>query len=140
MLTDKAEKQGWLMAWVLKIKGVPIAMEYDLEYQKKVYALRADFDEAYKEYSPGGYLEYQIIKYLFEHGYCEYNTGPGLKTYKLRWTGQLKENVAVQVCNNNFKGRVVWGLEKGVIPLLRPVKEWWKRKWIPSDASQYGER
>ena len=67
-LTNLAGKRGWLMVWLLKVEGAPVAMEYDLEYEGKVYALRADFDESFKKYSPGTYLEYQIIKHLFEKG------------------------------------------------------------------------
>jgi CelD/BcsL family acetyltransferase involved in cellulose biosynthesis len=117
-----AGRKGWLLVWLLKAQNIPIAMEYDLECGKKVYALRADFIEEYKEYSPGSYLEYHIIKYLFDNGYGEYNTGPGLNTYKLHWTDQLKENVTLYICNENIRGWVIWMLECKLIPLLKQIK------------------
>ncbi len=122
-LTEIASKKGWLLTWLLMVNEIPIAMEYDLVYQRRVYALRSDFNEDYKEYSPGAYLEYQIIKYLFEEGYLEYNTGPGLNTYKLHWTEQMKENGDIHICNNNFKGLIIWILEGKLFPFLRWVKE-----------------
>lgn len=122
MLTDLAGKAGWLMVWLLKVDGTPVAVEYDLEHNGNVYALRADFDEAYKEYSPGAYLEYQIIKHLFEEGYLEYNTGPGLNTYKLHWTDLSKKNVALHICNSNLKGRAVWAFESKLLPFLRGIR------------------
>ena len=125
-LTNLAGKRGWLMVWLLKVEGAPVAMEYDLEHEGKVYALRADFDESFKKYSPGTYLEYRIIKHLFEKGYHEYNTGPGLGAYKLHWTDQLKEDIVLHVCNNNLKGLTIWSLESKILPLLK----WFRNRFV----------
>lgn len=122
-LTELASQRSWLLVWLLKVDGAPIAMEYDLACGGKVYALRADFDEAYREYSPGAYLEYQIVKHLFEEKYLEYNTGPGMNAYKLHWTEQLRENVALHICNNNLKGQMIWGLENRLLPFLRRIRD-----------------
>jgi len=121
-LTDAAGPKGLLRIWILKVDGTPIAMEYDLEVLGKVYALRADYDETYKEYSPGAYLEYQIVKSLFKEGYEEYNTGPGLNTYKLHWTEQSRVNMTLYVCNDNLKGWTIWGLQEKLIPFLRRIR------------------
>ncbi len=127
MLTHLAGQKKWLMVWLLKVNSVPVAMEYDLKYGKTVYALRADFDEAYKEYSPGSYLEYQIVKHLFEAGYQEYNTGPGMNSYKLHWTDKIKENMSFRIYNDNLKGRILWILETKLFPLARRVRDLRKR-------------
>ena len=124
--TGLAGNRGWLLIWLLKTDGIPIAMEYDLECGGKVYALRADFDEAYGEYSPGAYLEYQIIKSLFDEGYLEYNTGAGLNSYKLNWTDQIRQNVALHVCNRNLRGEMIYQLENRVVPFLKRIRD---RKW-----------
>jgi CelD/BcsL family acetyltransferase involved in cellulose biosynthesis len=121
-LTDAAGPKGLLLIWILKVDGAPIAMEYDLEVLGKVYALRADYDEAYKEYSPGAYLEYQIVKSLFKEGYQEYNIGPGLNTYKLQWTEQSRENMTLHVCNDSPKGWIILGLQNRLIPFLRRIR------------------
>ncbi|HEU4334811.1 MAG TPA: GNAT family N-acetyltransferase, partial [Candidatus Eisenbacteria bacterium] len=57
-LTEAAGRKGWLFLWILELDGVPVAMEYDLQHDRTVYALRADIDESFKERSPGAYLEY----------------------------------------------------------------------------------
>jgi CelD/BcsL family acetyltransferase involved in cellulose biosynthesis len=122
-LTDVAGKKGWLKVWLLTVDGTPIAMEYDLEYDGTVYALRADFDEAYKDASPGAYLEYMLVQKLFDEGYKEYNTGPGLNTYKLQWTDKMRTNVGLHAYNNNVKGYTLWALEHKLIPFLRRIRE-----------------
>jgi CelD/BcsL family acetyltransferase involved in cellulose biosynthesis len=121
-LTSRATERKWLSVWFLKTDGVPVAAEYDLECQGRVYALRADFDDAYREYSPGSYLEFQILKYLFEHEYSEYSFGPGLNTYKLHWTDEYKHNVTLQLYNDTLAGRLLWGLENRLLPLLRRLR------------------
>jgi hypothetical protein len=123
LLTACASEHGWLMVWLLKIENHAVAMEYDLIDEKKVYALRADYDEAYKEYSPGAYLEYHIVKHLFEKGYSEYNTGPGMNSYKLHWTEAVRENASFLLCNNTIKGRMIAGLENRLLPFLRRIRD-----------------
>ena len=122
-LTAVAGHEGWLLAWLLRIDGVPVAMEYDLAHERKVYALRADFNEDYKECSPGAYLEYNIIKHCFESGHVEYNSGPGAKAYKLQWTEDLRENCVVNVCNSTLKGRMIWGVQGKVVPFLKRIRD-----------------
>lgn len=107
VITAEASHRGWLLVWVLKTDGVPIAMEYDLATDGRVYALRADFDQAYEDFSPGTYLEYQIVRSLFEGGFREYSTGPGLNAYKLHWTDHLRENAILRVYNGTVSGRLL---------------------------------
>jgi CelD/BcsL family acetyltransferase involved in cellulose biosynthesis len=123
VLTDMASQQGWLFVWLLKVDTFPIAMEYDLAYAGRVYALRADFDESYKELSPGSFLEYHIIKYLFEKGYCEYNLGPGLNAYKFHWTDHIRDNTFFSIYNITAKGIIMSLLERRLIPLLRHLRD-----------------
>ena len=111
-LTSTAGRCGWLHLWLLRIDGRLVAMEYDLAHDGVVYALRADYDEAAKELSPGAYLEHQLLIRLFEGGYREYHAGPGLNPYKLRWADQLERNLMVTLCGRTMRGRL-HGLVEG---------------------------
>ena len=122
-LTARAGPNGWLMAWLLKVDGRPIAMEYDLAHDGKVYALRADFDEAHRSVSPGSYLEYWIIKDTFDRGWREYCSGPGLKRYKLRWTDTVRTNRTVTLCPTDTRGVVDWLWNGRVRPFLVEVRD-----------------
>jgi hypothetical protein len=121
VLTNLASKEGWLLIGLLKTQDVPIAMEYDLLYEGRVYALRADYDESFSEYSPGAYLEYEILKASFDGGLIEYSTGPGLNAYKLKWTDQLQTNVTLHICNGNPRSLLIWALE-GVLAAVRKIE------------------
>lgn len=133
-LTDIASQQGWLCVWLLKIGSCPIAVEYDLAYDGKVYALRADFDESYKELSPGAFLEYHIVKTLCEEGYHEYNLGPGLNAYKLHWTNHSRDNAFCLVYNRNAKAIILSLLERRLIPFLRYIRDMKEKTKISVDS------
>jgi CelD/BcsL family acetyltransferase involved in cellulose biosynthesis len=120
-LTSVAAKLGWLHLWILRLEGNPIAMEYDLMDGDKIYALRADFDESYKEFSPGSFLEYHIIEDAFEKKFQEYNTGPGIREYKMHWTNSVRENGGLSICNANYKGKSLWLLERKGIPIAKGI-------------------
>jgi len=122
-LTEVAGRKGWLVLWILEMDGVPVAMEYDLTHGGIVYALRADIDEAYKEHSPGAYLEYQLVKHVFEEGYSEYNTGPGLNPYKMRWADHVSENLTIHVCNGSWRGRLTHAVEGTLAPAWRRLRD-----------------
>ena len=128
-LTRIAGEKGWLLLWMLRINGTPVGMEYDLVGDRKVYALRADFDEAYAEFSPGTYLETEILQRLFQDDlYDVYNTGPGVNSYKLHSTENFRENVIVNIFNDNFKGTSIWVFENNIMPILRNVRAFVVRK------------
>lgn len=85
-LTDLAFAQGWLSIWILRLRDEPIAMEYQLVYKGVVHALRGDFDEGYRKFSPGTYLNWRLLEGLFAGGLDRYYLGPGKNLYKKRWS------------------------------------------------------
>lgn len=118
-LTRLASDEKWLMVWFLRIDGVPVAMEYDLQYNGKVYGLRADYDESYNNISPGSYLNYHIIKTLFDDRYLEYDMGPGMNDYKTHWTDTYHETFSYEIYNSKFYPRLLYYLGHKLIPTLR---------------------
>jgi CelD/BcsL family acetyltransferase involved in cellulose biosynthesis len=111
------------MVWLLVLDGAPIAMEYDLVHGDVVYALRADFDETFKEHSPGAYLEYEILKSLLESKIAEYNTGPGLNAYKAKLTETAREYVRLHLFGNTARGRWCQASETVLIPIIKRIRE-----------------
>ena len=122
-LTKIAGERGWLLLWVLRINGAPVGMEYDIVGERTVHALRADFDEAYSEFSPGTYLETEILQRLFQDDeYDVYYTGPGVNSYKLHATENTIENVVINIFNSNVKGKMAFVVENHIVPLLRSCR------------------
>lgn len=134
-LTERAVANGWLFLWVLRVDGVPVAMEYDLTDGRRVFALRSDFDETYRDCSPGRYLETHILKWLFEHQWEEYQYGPGVNPYKLFWATAIRQTVKLDIFNQTWRGRGLGLLECRVIPFAKTLRDRWLMRGAESHAS-----
>jgi len=123
-LTGRASQQGWLSLWLLRLGGRLIAVEWQLQAGGRVYALRSDFDEAYGELSPGSALNLAIMQALFgREGVHEYDMGPGLSEYKLRWATGTHETLRIRVYPRGVRGRAAWIADTAVAPLVRRIRE-----------------
>jgi len=137
-LTEAAGRRGSLLVWILRLNGSAIAMEYNLTEDGIVYALRADYDQAYRQSSPGAFLEYHIFQRLFSEGCRAYHAGPGSDAYKLRWTEELSRNVMVTVFNRGVANQALWLTETWAIPKLRRLRD----RLFPADraGTEQGEK
>jgi CelD/BcsL family acetyltransferase involved in cellulose biosynthesis len=123
-LSRRASARGWLSLWTLRLDDRLVAMEYQLRDGGRVNALRADFDPAHREISPGSALNFAIARALFERGGVhEYDMGPGLNEYKLRWATGNHEAVHLVVYRPTAYGRLLHLLDSRVWPAVRRVRE-----------------
>ncbi len=119
-LTRRASEKGWLHLWILRLDGRAVATEYQIGENGRLYALRADFDHAIANLSPGSYLNLRIIRSLFERrGVYEYNMGTGTNPYKLRWATGTHETQTLQVYAPTMYGRLLHAIETRLVPFAR---------------------
>lgn len=122
-LTARASMNGWLHLWVLRLDGRPIATEYQLTADGRVHALRADFDLSQSELSPGAYLNQHIVSSLFDRTAIEeYDMGPGLNEYKLRWATGSREVITLDIYAPTVYGHFLHGVETRLVPLVRRLR------------------
>lgn len=122
-LTRRAAARGWLSLWFLRLDGRPIAMEYQLRAEGVVHALRADFDRAHAASSPGSALNFAIARALFaQGGVHEYDMGPGLNEYKMRWASGCHDTVDLEIYRRSVYGRVCHAVETRVVPAARRLR------------------
>lgn len=98
-LLKSANENGWLRVWVLKTKEKIIAAELDLFCGKISHAIFSVYDERYKEYSPGSFLNWHIIKQCIDNSW-QYDLGPGGVDYKILWTKNIEKSFKFIVFNN----------------------------------------
>ena len=123
-LSRRATARGWLALWTLRLDGRLVAMEYQLRHGGRVNALRADFDPALREVSPGSALNFAIARALFERGGIhEYDMGPGLNDYKLRWATGNHEGTHLMAYRPTAYGRLLHLLDTRVRPVVHRVRE-----------------
>lgn len=117
-LTEHACREGWLSLWLLKLDGKVAAMEYQLHYEGIVSALRADFDKAFDELSPGTYLNWKILEALFDSDAKYYAMGPGQNDYKLRWAEEFPELYRFAAYNRSLRGWLLSLVDLRLKPFL----------------------
>jgi CelD/BcsL family acetyltransferase involved in cellulose biosynthesis len=98
-----------------------VAAEYQLIYKRKVHALRADFDHAYEELSPGTYLNWKLLEQLFDDDVAYYYMGPGGRPYKKRWAEGSESLDRLFGFSKTFRGRTLSIMERQVLPVARRI-------------------
>jgi CelD/BcsL family acetyltransferase involved in cellulose biosynthesis len=121
-LSQAAQRRGWLSLWLAYLDDFPVAMEFQLVFDGNVHALRADFDAAREEVSPGSYLFRHLLESLFGHGLACYFMGPGENAYKARWTDKGAPVCIADCYNWTTRGRLlrVWAVS--LKPKLRRIR------------------
>lgn len=122
-ICDRLGPEGIISIWLLRKGAAPIAFEFHLTYNNVVYPIRADYDESFKELSPGSVLEYNIIKTLFgESVVKEYNTCGHTYNYLMNWSEDTRKHANIEVFSRSFKSYGLYNLEYKIIPFLRMLK------------------
>jgi len=122
-LSAAAHERGWLSVWILYLRDLPVAMEYQLVAEGNVYALRSDFDARYQEISPGSHLNRVALEQLFGQGLKRYYMGPGANAYKYRWCDQAISMHKLEVFSHSIWGRLLASWETGVKPVAKRIRD-----------------
>jgi len=121
-LSRFASERGWLAIWLLQLNGESIAFEYHLRYQGRVYGMRASHKKNCGNMSPGVFLDYHIIKQLFENGDIkEYDLGGSSDFYKRKWTEESRSHVLINIFKKSFYSRLLYMYEYKLIPAIKNV-------------------
>ena len=119
-LIDALGPDGAVTAWLVRDGDKPVAYELHLCVDGIVYPIRADYDQAYREVSPGSVLEYTALKSLFDHQTArEYYTCADDYWYLSNWTSCYREFCTLEVFGSGLKTRCLYWLEYQLIPLIK---------------------
>jgi CelD/BcsL family acetyltransferase involved in cellulose biosynthesis len=127
-LSELAAGRSWLSVWTLDLDDAPVAMEYQLVFDRGVYALRADFDAAFGEVSPGSHLNRALMERLFGGRFRRYYMGPGENTYKLRWTERSEALQHLIAYARTARGRFAALVDLSLVPLARSARAKLRRR------------
>lgn len=119
-LAEAFGSSGRLSAWIMRRAGQPVAYELHLAAGGVVYPIRADYDQAFKCYSPGSVLEYTVLKHLFESGSArQYYTCADDYWYLSNWTCEYSEFCTIEVFGSSPRLQALYYLEYRVIPVIK---------------------
>jgi len=121
-LSVVASRNGWLSIWLLRANGEAIAFEYHLKYKDKRHALRSEFDEQYRKFSPGSALDSFIVEDIFLNDRKEYDMGGCTDAYKMKWTSTVREHSNIYIFNDRLYSTLLYFLEFSVGNFFRRAK------------------
>lgn len=122
-LTDAMAQKGIVELWLMRHDGEAIAFEYHLRYGGIAYPIRADFDERFRELSPGSVLEYHIIKSLFDDPEVRgYNSCGDTYEYLMKWATEMREHAEFQIFSSKAYSRNLFHLESKMVPIARRAR------------------
>lgn len=123
LLADALGPRGMVYLWLLKKGAFPAAFEYHVVYNDVAYPIRADYDETFKDLSPGSLLEHHILKTYFEESsVVEYYSCGDDYRYLLKWTDDIRRHVNIEIFNRKTLPFTLHLLEYKVIPVLRKLR------------------
>jgi CelD/BcsL family acetyltransferase involved in cellulose biosynthesis len=124
LLSKSVGMHEWAELWILYFGEQPAAFEYHVVYQGVTTPIRADFDLGFSRYSPGAYLEADILRSLFtssERDINEYNSA-GYQHYFRHWTVYMREHNLIWVLSPTLIGAILYPLAM----LGWPIAEKWR--------------
>lgn len=122
-LSELARERGWLSVWTLTLDGRPLAMEYQLLADGRVFALRSDFDATFDELSPGSHLNRHLLERLFGRGLSRYCMGLGDNAYKQRWADDAEPVLELSAYGRTLTGRWLALWETSLKPVARRLRD-----------------
>lgn len=121
-LSEIMSDLGLLNIWLLRLNGAPIAFEYHIRYKNTDHGLIADYNEDYRDLSPGSILDFNIMQHIFQNEKCEYDLGSGNSFYKMNWTEKAKKYQNIYFYKDSFYGNFLTFLEKRIAPVLKLLR------------------
>ena len=121
LLAETFGEGNEVSVWLMRVNGEPAAFEFHLVRDRQVQALRAEFDEKYRDLGVGSVLDKEIVKRLFEMGFEEYDMGGESDFYKLRWTEKARNHSELLIFGKSAAGRLICTIEKGVVEPLKTI-------------------
>ncbi len=122
LLTKVAINNGWINIWLLKFRDQYIAFEYVLQLNGYAIPIAADYDQEFKEYSPGVVLRSLVLERLIGRGTTTYDFAGTVYDYKLYWTKTLRPHSQFWLFHDGMKSRVLYLVKARVLPAIERLK------------------
>jgi len=122
-LTDFLAPDRQVVIWEMRVGSDLVAFEFQIQFQGVAYPLRADYDAAFSDISPGIVLLYHTIKDLFEdQTMVMYDSCADEYDYLTSWSQSTEEYAMLDLFARYPKSLLVHGIKYRLLPYLRQLK------------------
>ena len=103
----KKHKRISYLAFILKFEGVPIAYRYGIRLNNSYTSYSTEFDNTYRQYSPGVVSHYTSIEYLMSNNITNIDFGIGEGQLKSETTDWKVDLYTIYIFNDNAKSKIL---------------------------------
>jgi hypothetical protein len=100
-------EKNWLGLYFLMVNDKPVAVNYTLEYNKKISSCLTGFDPEYHRYSVSNLLLLKIVERCISRGFTQYDFMRGKESYKSKWTKDYKSNFTLKLANKQLISKLL---------------------------------
>ena len=123
-LTDLLAAGRQVVIWKMRVGSDLVAFEFQIQFHGVAYPLRADYDAAFADISPGIVLLYHTIKDLFDdQTIVMYDSCADDYHYLTSWSQSIKEYSMLDLFARYPKPRLVHSIKYKLLPQLRLFKK-----------------
>lgn len=116
-----AAREGILRLCFLRAGDREIAFELILDDGRSLYDVKGGFDVAYREFSPGLLVAFELIRHAHELGRESFELLGDAESYKLIWTSDLRDRVQLQAFARTPAGMASYVAQEYARPLAKRV-------------------
>jgi len=127
-ITEEFYRNNWLSIYGVFLNGKPIAVDYNLKFNKKICCYVGGFDPLYKHYSPGVVCFWESLQFYINNGYQEYDFLKGDETYKNIWADKFRKELDVLIIKDGPKGMLFLFFKKFCMLRRKFVKKYYQLK------------
>ena len=122
-LLDRLGPRGEAEVWLARIDGHAVAYELHLRGGGVTYPIRADYDESWRQLSPGSVVEYRALEAIFADPTIEiYDSCADNYWYLNNLTDEARIAYDAEFYPRRLKAQALYLLEYGVLPPLRKLR------------------
>jgi CelD/BcsL family acetyltransferase involved in cellulose biosynthesis len=103
-------QNGWLALYFLTANDEPIAANYSVIYDQRLYFCLGGLDPDYIKYSVGNLLHQKAIELCIANGIKEYDFLKGDEEYKFRWCTNYRRNFGIRFVNNKLASNFYYSI------------------------------
>jgi CelD/BcsL family acetyltransferase involved in cellulose biosynthesis len=100
-------RQNRILLALLFVDGTPVSGQLCFRYRQTCYAYNLCHDPSFSKQSVGTVLQWEVLKYLIQQGYREYDFLRGAEAYKYRWGASSVYHQRIRIWRNSRKVRLL---------------------------------
>jgi CelD/BcsL family acetyltransferase involved in cellulose biosynthesis len=118
-----AADRGWLRLAFLRVDDAALAFQFLVVADGIASQLKGGYDPAYRKFAPGMLLAECVLEWAFAEGLKSYEFHGEDEAFKLEWSPESRERVAVELFPRSLAGTVGWAGFTWGRPLAKRLRD-----------------